>query len=234
MAKKRKKTKMKDRPPCPDPEKYTWVETREGGYWRKKREAQVNKVLQFLADNTKGTNEAASRVLAKLQPFTQHLLLRRTMAKMAGAFKRSLLMGDRMDYTHLADLDLQGSDYAMTKLFKGGCHVKIERGILHLGLQLGTETVRQHSPLATGYFAEVILLWGDPGDAKSLRVDNTVSESFSFGKEGPKIHSIVLSIQLPARQPWIAMLKLSCLGEYVEDMAKYHAMKVVKVGNGVS
>jgi hypothetical protein len=139
-----------------------------------------------------------------------------------------------MDYTHLAGLDFQGSDYAISELTKGGWFVKIEKGLLHLSVDLGSANVRQHSGLATGYFAEIVLLWGDPGDAKSLRVDNTVSESFLFGEEGPKIHTIVLSIQLPARQPWMAMLKLSCIGEYVEDAAKYQAMKVVKVGKGVS
>ncbi|WP_162915750.1 hypothetical protein [Paraflavitalea soli] len=122
----------------------------------------------------------------------------------------------------------------MAKLYKGGWHVKIEKGMLHLSVQLGTEAVRQHSGLATGYFAEIILLWGDPGDAQSLRVDNTVSETFSFGAQGPKVHTIVLSIQLPVRQCWMAMLKLSCTGRYVEEVAKYHAMNVVRVGKGVS
>ncbi|WP_315818476.1 hypothetical protein [Paraflavitalea speifideaquila] len=167
MAKK-KKRRWTDRPPCPDPDRYSWVETIEGGYWRRKREPILNSVLQMNANNTRITNEAASRVMVKLQPFTQDLLLRRTMAKMAGAFKKSMAANNRMDYTNLNSLDFQESEYKMAKLYKGSWMVKEEKGVLYINVRLGTLNIRRHSPLATGYFAEIILLWGDPGNAKKF------------------------------------------------------------------
>jgi hypothetical protein len=232
MAKKRKKRHRKDRPPCPDPEHYDWVNTIEGGYWRRKREPILNSVLQMNARNTKITNEAASRVLVKLQPFTQGLYLRRTMAKMAGAFKKSMAANDRMDYTSLQGLDFQERDYKMAKLYKGGLTLKEEKGVLYVGVLLGSENIRRHSDLAEGYFAELILLWGDPGNARTLRVDSTLSESLPFGTGAPKVCKVGLSAQLPVKHPWMAILKLKCLGEYVETLAKYQAMKVIKVGKG--
>lgn len=236
MAKKKKN--RKSRPPCPDPKLYTWVNTRDGGgYWRLKRgtnkEAVLNNVLQLSADITRQTNQAAKRVMNKLQPFLKYLLTGRTTMRIAGAFKRAILQHDKMDYSLLKDLDFQAADYPFKKLTTGYLTMKEEKGVLYLSLTVGNKFVKQHSSLATGYYVEVILLFGDPDDDKSLRIDSTQSDTFSFSDENA-IKECLLSVQLPAKQPWMVLLKVSCLGREVEDVAKYHALKVVRVGKGIS
>jgi hypothetical protein len=233
MAKKKKNKKK--RPPCPDPERYTWVNTRDGGYWRLKRgtekEAKLNSVLQMNADNTRITNLAAKRVTNKLQSFLEHLIIGRTTARIAGAIKKSLLEHNRMDYSFLEGLDFQARDYDFGKLVTALLFVKEEKGVLFVSMSLGKGQIKKHSKLATGYFAELILLFGDPGDERSLRIDSTATDVYSFDDERPSINC-VLSIQLPEKQPWMVMVKVGCTGKYVENAAKYKAMKVVRVGWG--
>jgi len=231
-----------ERPPCPDPLRYIWVEKRDGsGYWRLKRgsikPATLNKVFQANADNTAVTNEAARRVLARLAPFLQHVLLRRTVVHLAGSFKRSLLLNGRLDYSDLADFDFQEEDFDFKKLVKGHVQTKVTKDMLHMAIGLGKGAVKRHSKLAEGYTVELILLFGDPGSDKSLRVDSTASELYHFEEEDnpyPRTFHCKLSIQLPAKKPWMALVKVSCTGRYAEEMPKYKAMKVVEVGFGAA
>lgn len=233
MAKK-KKRRWRDRPPCPDPDRYYWVETSEGGYWRRYPEhSTLNSVLRLSADSTRPTNEAAKRVMQKLHSFVQHLMTGRTTMRIAGAFKKAILARGQMDYDFLRDFDFQAYHYPFEKLVKWGVFVKEEKGLLYVTLPQSQLSVRRHSVLATGFYAELILLFGDPGNDKTLRVDSTVSDNYSFLDKEPT-RDCELSIQLPERQPWMAILKVSCLGKEVATAAKYQAMKVVRVGNGVS
>lgn len=236
MPKRRKKKKQ--RKPLPlnyDPEKYIWVQTKEGGYPRRKRgtvkPAQLNNVLQQNAVITRETNEAAKRVLGKLYPFLQYVKTGRTIVRIAGAFKKAIAQNGQMDYTFLKDLDFQ-DDYPLSDLFKGLVNPREEKGILTLHMSVGDVNVKRHSNHATGYFIEFILLFGDPAAAHELRVDSSESRTYTFG-EGNFI-DCDLSIQLPEKQPWMVLLKISCTGRYIEDVAKYRALKVVKVGKGVN
>ncbi|MDF2193560.1 hypothetical protein [Paraflavitalea sp. CAU 1676] len=241
MPKRRKKFKKmlpSERPPCPDPGRYTWVQKRNGqGYWRLNRgtvkPATLNAVCRLNADNTAITNQAAKRVLAKLIPFTLPLLIRNSVSYIAGSFKRSLLVSEKMNYSDLVDFDFQEEDYAFNSLVKGRYQIAIIDDMLHLSIGLGKGAVKRHSKLAEGYSVELIILFGDPASDKTLRVDSTASEVYEFDdKDNPKLFNCLLSLQLPAKKPWMAMLKVSCAGRYVDEVAKYHAMKVVKVGNG--
>ena len=106
-----------------------------------------------------------------------------------------------------------------------------------MAIGLGKGAIKRHSKLAEGYTVELILLFGDPGSDKSLRVDSTASEEYIFEDEDkpyPRTFDCKLSIQLPARKPWMAMLKVNCTGRYAEEMPKYKALKVVRVGFGAA
>lgn len=236
MPKRRKKKKQ--RKPLPlnyDPEKYIWVNTKEGGHPRRKRgtvkPALLNNVLQQNATITRETNEAAKRVMGKLYPFLQYLKTGRTVVRIAGAFKKSIASNGNMDYSFLEKLDFQ-DDYPFEDLAPGLLQMTIDRGLLHLHLPVGNLNVKRHSQHATGYYVEAILLFGDPAKTHTLRIDSAESRIYTFEEEGQV--PCDLSIQLPEKQPWMVLLKVSCTGRYVEDIAKYKALKVVKVGKGVS
>lgn len=232
MKSYRKKKKPGNRPPPTDGAH--WVIKKDGtGYWRKNcKNRPLNAVMKRNSGNTAITNEAAKRVAARLQPFIIHLYTGSMIAKMAGAFKRSLSLFGEMNYDHLRKLDFQPDDYPFSKLAKGYIQSQIENGRLQMSIAVGGNSVKKHSQLPTGYWVELILLWGDPGSDKELRVDSTTSHTYSF-KEGENAYAdCLLAIDLPERQAWMAMVKVTCTGNDVEDMPKYNAMKVLRVGFG--
>jgi hypothetical protein len=239
MAKKRKKKKKKpgSLPPGYDPEKYDWVNSKEGGYPRRKKgtvkPVMLNNILQQNAALTRPTNEAAKRVMAKLYPFLQYLTTGRTVVRIAGGFKKSIVQNGQMDYSMLEELDLQ-DDYSFDATANGLVTTKEDKGILGLHIHVGNHCVKKHSGLATGYYLEAILLYGNPAGANTLRVDSVESRLYSFEEE-QRVIDCNLSLQLPEKEPWMVLLKLSCvLDREIADTSKYHGMKVVKVGKGVS
>src|SRR5689334_20547027 len=106
---KKKKSPRRAPSPCPDPEKYILVKTKYRSYWRKKRgtvkPAVLNKVLTESASLTGPANKAANQLLTMLRLFTQRMILGRTMAKVAGAFKKTHLKTGNMNFSLLEGMD---------------------------------------------------------------------------------------------------------------------------------
>ncbi|NII24861.1 hypothetical protein HB364_07220 [Pseudoflavitalea sp. X16] len=235
MPRKRKKKKRRKLPPLDyDPQKYDWVNTREGGYPRRKKgtvkPVKLNNTLQKNVELTRPTNEAAKRVMAKLYPFLQYLKLGRTVVRIAGRFKKSINKNGQMDYTSLEGLDFQ-DDYRLADTAWGLVSVREKAGVLYLLFPVGNMHVKKHSSLATGYYVEFILLSGSPEKENVLRIDSTESRLYTFEEEGNV--DCHLSMQLPEKEPWMALLKVSCTFEKeVADTPKYYGLKVVKVGKG--
>ncbi|WP_276479852.1 hypothetical protein [Paraflavitalea pollutisoli] len=203
------------------------------GYWRKNNTNRpLNAAMQASAAHTAVTNEAAKRVAARLLPVTSCLNTGSLITKMAGAFKKSLLQYGEMNYDHLRKLDFQPDDYTFSKLAKGHLQEHIENGRLHLSITVGGKSVTKHSKLPTGYWVELILLWGDPGSDKELRVDSITSDTYRFDEGKGAYTNCLLAIDLPERQAWMAMVKVTCSGNDVESSPKYNAMKVLRVGHG--
>jgi hypothetical protein len=112
--------------------------------------------------------------------------------------------------------------------------MKENKGVLHLHIYVGNHCVKKHSGLATGYYLEAILLYGDPAETNTLRVDSVESRLYSFEEEA-RVIDCNLSLQLPEKELWMVLLKVSCvLDREIAGTSKYHGMKVVKVGKGVS
>lgn len=184
------------------------------------------------AGNTAVTNEAAKRVAERLLPFTAYLNTGNVITRLAGAFKKSLLQQGEMNYDHLRRFDFQPDDYRFSKLAKSDPQSHIENGSLHLSFGVGDKSVQKHSKVPTGYWVELILLWGDPASDKVLRVDSTASQTYSFeGCNNPHA-ACLLTIDLPEQQAWMAMVKVTCTGNDVEQSPKYNGMKVLRVGHG--
>lgn len=232
MPRKRKKNRPKLPPLNYDPQKYDWVNTREGGYPRRKKgtvkPVKLNNALQFNAGLTRPTNEAAKRVMAKLYPFLQFLITGRTTVRIAGAFKKSISQNGYMDYAFLEGLDFQDR-YKLEETAWGMPTMTEKEGVLYVHLPVGDRCVKKHSSMAVGYYVELILLSGHPDQENGLRIDSTESRLYTFNEEG--IVDCHLSIQLPEKEPWMALLKVSCTSDReIIDAAKYYGLKVLKVG----
>ncbi len=236
MSKKRKPKKKKYNKLNYDPEKYDWVNSKEGGYPRRKKgtvkPVTLNNVLRFNAAVSRPTNEAAKRVLSKLYPFLQYLMLGRTVVKIAGAFKKSLAQSEHMDYSFLQGLDFQ-PDYTLQDIVNELLRIVEKDGVLYVDFPAGTAFVKKHSSLPTGYYVELILLHGDPAQENALRVDSVESRLFSFEETG--YVECKLSMLLPEKEPWMVLVKVSCMmGRGMATTGKYYALKVIRVGKGIT
>jgi len=91
-------------------------------------------------------------------------------------------------------------------------------------------TVKRNSGIVTAYYFELILLWGDAGCDKGLRVEEAdspvyrIAEDYSTGCQ--------LSLVLPPEgQPWMALLKVSCIeGRELAAAPRNYGMKVIECG----
>ncbi len=171
--------------------------------------------------------------MARLYPFLQYLTTGRTVVRIAGGFKKSIAQNGHMDYSMLEELDFQ-DEYSFDDTANGLVTTKEDKGVLRLHIHVGNHCVKKHSGLATGYYLEAILLYGDPAEANTLRVDSVESRLYSFEEE-TRVIDCNLSLQLPEKECWMVLLKVSCvLDREIAGTSKYHGMKVVKVGRGVS
>jgi hypothetical protein len=90
--------------------------------------------------------------------------------------------------------------------------------------------VKQHNQLVTDFYFEAILLYGDVLKKRGMQTEYAVSTPYSF------THTITgdckLVLPLPSKkQPWILLLKVSCLeGNEMAMHAKHYGMRVVALG----
>lgn len=216
------------KPTCPDPDRFIWVQTKEGGFWRRKRgtvkKAKLNESLLQNSEYTKLSSPAARRVVSKLRPFMDGLKTGRLTTRISGKLRKGLNETGKLSFVPLKDMDLQ-MEHPMTRLLLAHVDVVRHENELIVTIPISSTTVKQHSPLVTDYYFDLVLLWGDAGDDGRLNSDSATSELFSIGKKR-KI-SCRLSVPLP-RKPWIALLKVSCMeGNELAMASRNYGMKII-------
>ena len=99
------------KPPCPDPDNYIWVETKEGSFWRKKRgtvkKATLNLRYQQSNDHMKISSPAANRIVRALRPYLTGLDVGRLSARITGKLTQSLNETNSLAFTNFAGLGIQ-------------------------------------------------------------------------------------------------------------------------------
>jgi len=227
--------KKRHRPPCPDPERYEWVNSKEGGYWRKKKwldkPVKLNNALALNAKLTRPTNEAATRLLSKLTEFTKYMVKGRLTARVAGALKKSCAKNDSMDFSFLKDFEFH-KDYPFSKKCSGLITIQEMKGALDIHVQVGTLHVKNKSKVVTGYHLNAILIFGDPGKANALRIEVLTSPSYSF--KGPSEEDCSFPFVLPTgKKPWMVLLHIECeLIRSTPPSPTDCRMKVIRTGGG--
>ena len=219
--------------PNPDPERWMDVFTKEGWYRKKrpKKTLKLNDVMQEHADAAKVTMPAANRLLGKLEPWTRGLELGRIRATLAARLKKSYLETGKMDFSYLLDLDLQPNrTMKMLLLPKPKVTVTDEVVVKTVILE---NTLKLKGSIATEFYFELIMLWGDPMKEKGLRVDS--EESQLYPRHSEVSGQCVLKVDVPTvKQPWMALLKVNCLeGREMAHHPRHYALKVVAVGKPV-
>ena len=229
-------------PHCPDPEKYVLVNTKEGSFWRRKRGSVKPAVLNAaLKRNTKSlsiASPAASNIVDRLQHFIKGMETGRLFSRISGKLVKSLNASGEISFAGLEGFDIQ-KNYPLPKLYI--CHYKIlrKKNEMIINIEADPYNVKpKMDKYITGYFFELVVIYGDPTDINKLRVDGEVSGNYpvEIPHDRDRLEYCRLSVQLPSGNiPWMMLLKLSFVedNERPVELPKYHAMKVVKVGNGI-
>jgi hypothetical protein len=215
----------------PDPELYEDVRTKNGWYRKKKRKkkAVLNTVLSAYKEATQYSSPAAKRILLKLEPWLDRMPAGKVNAKLSGGLRKNYVETGKMGYELLKDLDI--SEQPLDKLFdKYSYRAEVKNREVIITLNMGRNRIKLTQMIHTHFWAEAILLWGDPMKIGSMRVDSAESKVYPEDMEKPVTEKLVLD--LPAKkQPWMVLLKISCkMNDFTEMTPKYYAMRVVAVG----
>jgi hypothetical protein len=217
------------RPECPgNREDYVWVKSKNGGHWRKKRgrvkKAVLNPVFAKNANNTGLTNEAAGRVVNMLQPFLNGIKKGDFYNRLAGKLKKVYNRAGTLSFSLTKEMNLQ-DEYPLEKLLIAGYHIEKTGGNALVRIPIDNYSVKRHSELVTNYYFELIMVYGDAGEAGGLQTESVISPVYPI--HSPKSADCVMQLAIPD-VPWIMILKLSCIeGNELAHSSRNYGMKVV-------
>lgn len=98
-------------------------------------------------------------------------------------------------------------------------------------IDMSFEPMKRHYKIATHYYFELILLYGNPTKENMLRVETEQSLLHSFTESYEADCS--MSLQMPMQQPWMLGLKACCIeDDRPANHYKYYGMKGVGVSAG--
>lgn len=220
-------------PPCPDPERYILVQTKEGCFWRLKRgygtkPATLNEGFARSANAMSITAPAAKRIVHKLRPYLDRMVTGRITVQFSGLLRKHLNKAGVLGYDDFIGFDFQ-REYPMEKLLVAQVGVERTEDEVGVYIPITHYTVKQHSRLVTNYFFELIVVSGDCTIDNGLRVECVSSEVFAIGETRNNKCSLSLSL---IRKPGFAVLKVSCIeGNEMALSPRNYGMKIVAVYN---
>lgn len=220
-------------PPCPDPERYVWVNRKSGGYWKLKRgsikPAILNESFKRNSFAFKTTSPVARRMKERLEEFTRGLNISSLHSRLNGELVKTNKAKGTVDFSKLKGFEIQ-QGHPLENILLAQYRVQQNNNTITIQIPVSAEVVKQHNRLVTDFYFEGILLHGDGLTDGSLAVEYTVSKPYSFIDTLTEACELVL--QLPGdNEPWMLLLKVSCLeGNELAAHAKHYGMRVVAVG----
>ena len=220
-------------PPPPPSGQYVWVKTKEGGYWRTKRgsyrPARLNEAYLQTSNAMKISAPAASRIMRRLSPYLGRLDTGRLNARISARLRKALKDKGKLCLSYLDGMDMQPQHH-LEKLLHAHAQVKVDAQEIVVTIPVKEYTITRHSGIVTAYYFELILLWGDAGCEKGLRVEEVDSAVYRIEEDYSS--DCRLSLVLPPEgQPWMALLKVSCIeGRELAAAPRNYGMKVVGCG----
>ena len=223
------KIKKKGLPVCPDPELYQAVHTKEGSFWRRKRgsvkPAVLNNAFKTTANNAAITGPIAKRICQIMQPFTDGLDTGRQTIAMINLLNKSMAKNAAIDYSFFTNYEFQ-KEHPLDELLEAGYKLIVKKDMLCVEIDLSFEPMKRHNKIATHYYFELIILYGNPSKENKLRVETEQSLLYSFTETYDGMCS--MSLQIPKQKPWMLVLKASCMEDNLPaHHPKYYGMKVV-------
>lgn len=230
MAKRKKSKRRKgDIPHCSDPENHVLVETRENVFWRKRRRrGKLNEAFVTNVDLSKICGPAASKIVRNLRPSMKGIDAGRITLRFSNALRQFLKEKKQLNLSALEGIEIQ-RDYLLHQLLLVPYEVVVEELTCTIRIAIGKACVKKQNTLATNFYFEGMILYGDVTKEDGLKLDTVESKLYTFGSEPTEVCE--LSLSLPEEdQQWIVLLKVSCLE--ANEMAvhpKHYGMRVISV-----
>jgi hypothetical protein len=231
MAKE--KTNLKYIPPCPDPERYVYVNRKDGGYWKRKRgtikQAVLNDSFQQNSSAFKITSPVARRIKEKLEEFTRGLSISSLHSRLNGKLVKAYNKNEVIDFSLLKGFEIQ-EDHTLEKILLTQYRVQRTGQMIEIHVAIADGAVKKYKGLTTDFYFEGILLYGDALADRGLQTAYAVSKPYCF--TDTVNDDCRLLLPLPVKnEHWILMLKVSCLeGNEMAAHPKHYGMRVVEVG----
>lgn len=231
------KTPKKPVPPCPDPERYEWVNRKSGGYWRLKRgsikPAVLNDSFKQNSSAFKITSPVASRIREKLEEFTRGLSTSSLHSRLNGELVKTNNATGAVNFSQLKGFEIQ-EEQPLDKILLTQYKLQQTDHSIAIQIPVTAGVIKKYSPLVTDFYFEGILLHGDILTDGSLLVEYAVSKPYSFTDTVTDDCKLILP--LPAKnEPWMLLLKVSCLeGNEMAYHPRHYGMRVVEVGFGIA
>jgi hypothetical protein len=219
-------------PPCPDPERYVWVNRASGGYWKLRRgsvkPAVLNDSFQQNSSAFTITSPATARIRERLEEFTKGLAISNLHNSLNGVLVKTYNATGAVDFSQLKKFEIQ-EDHPLDKILLTQYQVQQAAHSITIQIKVTEGVVKKYSQLVTDFYFEGILLFGDALIAGGLDVAYAVSKPYAF--EDTITDDCRLVLPLPVNmQPWMLLLKVSCLeGNEMAKHPRHYGMRVVEV-----
>jgi hypothetical protein len=218
-------------PPCPgNPEDYVLVQSKEGVHWRKKRgtvrPARLNPAFLGNAHAMAVVSPAAKRVIAAMRPFLRGISRGRLNVRIADAFRRSLKETGSLRLSYLKGLEFQ-AQHPMDGLVKSQYTVSVRARSVRVEVPFDHLHIEAQNRLATEFYFELVLLYGDANEEWGLRTENVESPLYVYGDRAKRVR--VLELDLPDQEDWCVILKVNSLeGNYLAVHPMHYRMRVIE------
>jgi hypothetical protein len=229
----KKKKNLRPVTPCPDPERYVYVNRKDGGYWKLKRgtikPAILNDSFKKNSSAFAITSPVARRIKQKLEEFTRGLAISSLHSKLNGRLMKTYNAKGVVDFSQLKGFEIQ-ANHPLEKIFLTQYRVQQLNHSIEIQILVSTGIIKQYSRLVTDFYFEGILLYGDALTDGALKVEYAVSKPYAFTNTATD--NCILILPLPQKNvPWMLLLKVSCLeGNEMAHHGRHYGMRVVEVG----
>jgi hypothetical protein len=217
-------------PPCPDPDRYILVRTKEGMHWRRKRgsvkKAKLNDALQQSAVMLRQCSAMSRRIRARLGEYFSRLETGRLHLRVCARLRHAMKETGHARLQCLEGLEIQ-ERFPLERLLTGWYSVTVKDGMVDVRIPVGADTIKQNSGIVTGYFFQLIIVYGDCMEEYGLRVEEETSEVYMTGQEAGECRMLMV---LPEKE-WMVLLKVCCMeGKEKAKAARNYGMRVVAAG----
>jgi hypothetical protein len=230
MAKRKKSKRRKgDIPHCSDPDNHVLVETRKSVFWRKRRRrGKLNEAFATNVDLSRISGPAGRQIVKKLKPAMKGIDAGRITLRISNALRKFLKEKKQLSLSALEGMEMQ-RDHLLHQLLLAPYEIIVEGQTCRIRIGIEEGCVKKQNTLATNFYFEGLILYGDVTKEGGLKLDIVESKLYAFGLVPTEVCE--LSLPLPDEdQSWIVLLKVSCLeGNEMAVHPKHYGMKVISV-----